>query len=227
MPRVRISARNSVLPSGRASSFASMHGSLITPHGALAAHLCPSQRLVPSPLTPYASTAGGHIVVRSEWLGMVVYARSPGLTFVGNLLCWHALGRHKPPSGFRRIIDNRTHEQPPFSLEPSIFSCGCRIMKAARNRIETSVVWPSRCRSTPEQDELQAPLSALMTDRVASGVPQHLLPIDAGRSVASTFIRPRKERERHLECASPMSKLPAEVGRCSERSPRLTPTSQR
>ena len=49
-------------------------------------------------------------------------------------------------------------------------------------RIETSVGWPSRCRSTPELDKLQAHLSALMTYRVASGVLQHLLPIDAGRS---------------------------------------------
>src|SRR3984957_13174515 len=52
----------------------------------------------------------------------------------------------------------------------------------ACDRIETGVGWPSRCRSTPELDELQAHLSALMTYRVASGVLQHLLPIDAGRS---------------------------------------------
>ena len=52
----------------------------------------------------------------------------------------------------------------------------------ACDRIETGVGWPSHCRSTPELDELQAHLSALMTYRVASGVLQHLLPIDAGRS---------------------------------------------
>src|SRR5690242_6105740 len=69
-----------------------------------------------------------------------------------------------------------------FSPEPSIFHCGCRIMKAACNRLERSVGWPSHCRSTPELDELQAHLSALMTFRLDSGVPQHLLPIDAGRS---------------------------------------------
>ena len=99
----------------------------------------------------------------------------------------------------------------------------------ACDRIETGVGWPSRCRSTPELDELQAHLSALMTYRVASGVLQHLL---AGRSpetlrnhtlrigaqlgiattdqpttaaalitvsVDSTFIRSREEGERHLE----------------------------
>jgi hypothetical protein len=97
---------------------------------------------------------------------------------------------------------------------------------------ETGVCWPSRCRSTPELDQLQAHLSALMTYRVAAGVLQHMLPIDAGRSpetlrnhtlrigeqlgtatsdqptpaaatitvgVDSTFIRSRKEGERHLE----------------------------
>ena len=48
---------------------------------------------------------------------------------------------------------------------------------------ETAAVgWPLCCRSTPELDELQAHLSALMTYRLASGVLQHLLPIDAGRS---------------------------------------------
>ena len=50
------------------------------------------------------------------------------------------------------------------------------------NRIETNVDWPPRCRSTPEPDQLQAHLSALMTYRVAAGVLQHLLPVDAGRS---------------------------------------------
>jgi hypothetical protein len=51
--------------------------------------------------------------------------------------------------------------------------CGC---------IETGVSWPSHCRSTPELDQLQAGLSALMTYRVAADVLMHLLPIDAGKS---------------------------------------------
>ena len=45
---------------------------------------------------------------------------------------------------------------------------------------ETGVSWPSHCRSTPELDQLQARLSALMTYRVAADVVAHLLPIDAG-----------------------------------------------
>jgi hypothetical protein len=51
--------------------------------------------------------------------------------------------------------------------------CGCG---------ETGVRWPSRCRSTPELDRLQARLSALMPYRVAADVMLHLLPIDAGKS---------------------------------------------
>jgi hypothetical protein len=57
-----------------------------------------------------------------------------------------------------------------------------RFLCPACNCIETGVCWPSRCRSTPELDQLQAHLSALMTYRVAADVLQHLLPIDAGRS---------------------------------------------
>jgi len=51
--------------------------------------------------------------------------------------------------------------------------CGCG---------ETCVGWPSRCRSTPELDRLQARLSALMPYRVAADVMLHLLPVDAGKS---------------------------------------------
>jgi hypothetical protein len=46
--------------------------------------------------------------------------------------------------------------------------CGCG---------ETGVSWPSRCRSSPELDRLQARLY-----RVAADVMLHLLPIDAGKS---------------------------------------------
>jgi hypothetical protein len=39
--------------------------------------------------------------------------------------------------------------------------------------------WPSRCRSTPELDQVRAQFSALMPYRVAAGVLEHLLPINA------------------------------------------------
>jgi hypothetical protein len=45
---------------------------------------------------------------------------------------------------------------------------------------EAGVRWPMNCRSTPELDELQAHLSALMTYRVAADVLEQMLPVDAG-----------------------------------------------
>src|SRR6186713_638046 len=47
---------------------------------------------------------------------------------------------------------------------------------------ETGVSWPPHCRSTPELDQLRSHLSALMPYRVAAGVLQHLLPVEAGKS---------------------------------------------
>jgi hypothetical protein len=40
--------------------------------------------------------------------------------------------------------------------------------------------WPAHCRSTPELDQIRAQFSACMPYRVAAGVLEHLLPIDAG-----------------------------------------------
>ena len=58
---------------------------------------------------------------------------------------------------------------------PRWLCTGCR-------RIETGMSWPSHCRSTPELDQLQAHLSALMSYRVAAGVLGHLLPVEASTS---------------------------------------------
>jgi hypothetical protein len=57
-----------------------------------------------------------------------------------------------------------------------------RLVCAGVGCCETGVRWPSRCRSTPELDQLQARLSALMPYRVAADMLQCLLPIDAGTS---------------------------------------------
>jgi hypothetical protein len=45
---------------------------------------------------------------------------------------------------------------------------------------ERGVGWPSHCRSTPELDQLRAHLSALMPYRIAAGVLEQFLPVDAG-----------------------------------------------
>src|SRR3954453_12426840 len=57
-----------------------------------------------------------------------------------------------------------------------------RFLCAGCGRSETATSWPSHCRSTPELDQLQAHLSALMPYRVAAGVLEHLLPVAAGTS---------------------------------------------
>jgi hypothetical protein len=57
-----------------------------------------------------------------------------------------------------------------------------RFLCAGCGRTEIGVSWPSYCRSTPELDQLQARLSALMTFRVAADVLVHVLPINAGKS---------------------------------------------
>ncbi len=57
-----------------------------------------------------------------------------------------------------------------------------RFLCSGCGRSETGISWPSHCRSTPELDQLQAHLSALMTYRVAAGVLAHLLPVAAGTS---------------------------------------------
>jgi hypothetical protein len=46
--------------------------------------------------------------------------------------------------------------------------------------IEPGIRWPSQCRSTPELDQLQAHLSALMTYRTAADVLGQMFPVDAG-----------------------------------------------
>jgi hypothetical protein len=54
------------------------------------------------------------------------------------------------------------------------------------------VDWPSHCRSTPELDQLRAHLSALMPYRIAAGLLEHLLPVDAG--IHSETVRRRTLR---------------------------------
>jgi hypothetical protein len=45
---------------------------------------------------------------------------------------------------------------------------------------EAGVGWPAHCRSTPEFDQVRAQLSALMPYRVAAGVLEQFLPVEAG-----------------------------------------------
>jgi hypothetical protein len=62
------------------------------------------------------------------------------------------------------------------SLKPPRFLC------ADCGSGETGVSWPSHCRSTPELDQLQARLFALMPYQVAANALRPLLPTNAGTS---------------------------------------------
>jgi hypothetical protein len=57
-----------------------------------------------------------------------------------------------------------------------------RFLCSGCGRGETATGWPSHCRSTPELDQLRAHLSALLPYRVAAGLLEHLLPVEAGTS---------------------------------------------
>ena len=70
---------------------------------------------------------------------------------------------------------------------------------------DAGVSWPAHCRSTPELDQLQAHLSALLTYRVGTGVLAHLLPVAAGTSHETLRCRTLKlgEQLRHAAAVSP------------------------
>jgi hypothetical protein len=72
-------------------------------------------------------------------------------------------------------------------------------------RSEAGTSWPAHCRSTPELDQLQAHLSALMAYRVATGVLAHLLPVAAGTSHETLRDRTLKlgKQLRHAAAVSP------------------------
>ena len=87
---------------------------------------------------------------------------------------------------------------------PRWLCTGCR-------RIETGMSWPSHCRSTPELDQLQAHLSALMTYRVAADVLEHLLPVEASTSPETFRHNTLKigEQLRDVAAARPATAAPA------------------
>jgi hypothetical protein len=65
-----------------------------------------------------------------------------------------------------------------------------RFCCAACGGIEGGVGWPSHCRSTPELDQLQAHLCALMSYRTAAGVLQQMFPVDAGKALRPCAVIP-------------------------------------
>ena len=68
--------------------------------------------------------------------------------------------------------------------------------------IEAGIDWPSRCRSTPELDQLQAHLSALMTYRTAADLLAQMFPVDAGTDPETLRRHTLKTGKALGECAA-------------------------
>jgi len=77
-----------------------------------------------------------------------------------------------------------------------------RFRCAACGGIEAGIDWPSRCRSTPELDRLQAHLCALMTYRTATDVLGQMFPVDAGAHHETLRRHALKVGEALGECAT-------------------------
>ena len=93
----------------------------------------------------------------------------------------------------------------------------CALPAIAPNRAHC---WPSRCRSAPELDQLQAPLSALMTYRAcATDVPVDTsCPIDAARSPETLRHHTLRIGERLGTATSDHRQLPAAATDCQRDS---------
>ena len=77
-----------------------------------------------------------------------------------------------------------------------------RFRCAACGGIEAGIGWPSHCRSTPELDQLQAHLSALMTYRMAADLLEQMFPVDAGKHPETLRRHTLKVGEALRNCAA-------------------------
>ena len=68
--------------------------------------------------------------------------------------------------------------------------------------IEAGLAWPAHCRSTPELDQLQAHLCALMTYRTAADLLEQTFPVDAGKHYETLRRHTLKVGEALGECAA-------------------------
>ena len=78
-----------------------------------------------------------------------------------------------------RVKDYREHKV--ATLFGAVTVRLARFCCAACGGIETGVGWPSHCRSTPELDQLQAHLCALLTYRTAADLLEQMFPVDVGK----------------------------------------------
>ncbi len=77
-----------------------------------------------------------------------------------------------------------------------------RFRCAACGGIELGIRWPSHCRSTPELDQLQAHLSALMPYRAAADILEQLFPVGAGKDKETLRRHTLKAGAAIRECAA-------------------------
>jgi len=77
-----------------------------------------------------------------------------------------------------------------------------RFRCAACGGLEAGVGWPPHCRSTPELDQLQAHLCAVMTYRTAADLLKQMFPVDAGKHHATLRRHTLKVGEALGECAA-------------------------
>jgi hypothetical protein len=84
-----------------------------------------------------------------------------------------------------------------------------RFRCARCGRAEAGVDWPAHCRSTPELHQLRAHLSALMPYRVAAGLLEHLLPVDAGTHSETVRRRTLRVGEQLRDTAAAEPAAPA------------------
>jgi hypothetical protein len=88
-----------------------------------------------------------------------------------------------------------------------------RFRCAGCDGIEAGFGWPSHCRPTPELDQLQAHLSALMPYRVAADLLEQIFPVDAGKDPRHCAVTSLKIGEvlRNRAAAQPEAAAPAIV----------------
>jgi hypothetical protein len=84
-----------------------------------------------------------------------------------------------------------------------------RFRCARCGRAKAGVDWPAHCRSTPELDQLRAHLSALTPYRVAAGLLEHLLPVDAGTHSETVRRRTLRVGEQLRDTATAEPAAPA------------------
>ena len=108
-----------------------------------------------------------------------------------------------------RVKDYRDHRVATLFGQATVrlprFRCaGCGVSEAGHG-------WPSHGRSTPELDQIQAHLAALMTYRVAADVLAQMFPVNAGNDAETVRCHTLKigEELRNQTIAKPETTVPA------------------